>query len=175
MVEIDRILSERSDDRVLKAVKEISDPEFTKLVESILGYLELKIMKSRPKGSFVISECVHRPDGKKYVVFFSRRDEVISRQDIDSLLSYMAHAESPNGLVLTTSAIDKEGVSQAERSNVGLADGAKLAALLRRFDLDRDLVRAADLWKERAKITVVPGADRQLEEAMRQGYEAIAS
>ena len=175
MVQIDKILSERSDDRVLKAVKEISDSEFTKLVESILGYLELKISRSRPKGSFVISECIHRPDGKKYVVFFSRGNEAMSKADIQSLLSYMAKAESPNGLVLTTSTIDKEGTALAEKNDVALADGVKLAALLRRFDLDRDVVKAADLWRERAKITVVPGSDRQLEEAMKLGYEAIAS
>ncbi len=175
MVEIDKILSERSDERVLKALKEISDSEFTKLVESILGYLELKVTRSRPKGSFVISECIHRPDGKRYVVFFSRRSEVITKADVDSLLSYMSRVDSPNGLVLTASSIDREGTSIAERNNVDLADGVKLAALLRRFDLDRDVVKAADLWKERAKITVVPGADRQLEEAMKLGYEAIAS
>jgi superkiller protein 3 len=175
MVELDKILSERSDERVLKAVKEISDSEFTKLVESILGYLEMKEMRSRPKGTFVISECIHRPDGKKYVVFFSRRDELISKADIESLLSYMARVESPNGLVLTTSAIDREGVALAESNSIGLADGTKLAALLRRFDLDKEVIRAAELWKERVKVTSLPGGDRQLEEAMRLGYESLAS
>ena len=95
MVEIDKIISERSDDRILKALKDISDQEFAKLVESILGYLELKLVRARPKGTFYVAECIHRSDGKKYVVFFSRSDEVISRGDMESLLSYMTRAESP--------------------------------------------------------------------------------
>ena len=175
MVEIDKILSERSDDRVLKALKAVSDPEFNKLVEAILGYLELKPTHIRPKGSITISECVHRPDGKKYVVFFSRREETVGKADIESLVSYMGKMESPNGLVLTTSSINREAFAIAEDNNIGLADGTKLAALLRRFDLDKDVIRAADLWKERAKVAAIPGASRQLEDAMRLGYEAMAS
>ncbi len=175
MVELDKILSERSDERVLKAVKEVSDPEFTKLVEAILGYLELKVVQSRPKGTFVIVECIHRPDGKKYVVFFSRRDTVVTKADITSLISYMSKAESPNALVLTTSSIETDAAVLAEKNNIGLADATKLAALLRRFDLDKEVIRAADVWKERAKIATIPGADKQLEEAMRLGYESIAS
>lgn len=175
MVELDKILSERSDERVLKAIKEISDPEFAKLVEAILGYLELKVVHSRPKGTFVIVECIHRPDGKKYIVFFSRRDTVITTADITSLISYMSKAESPNALVLTTSTIERDAAVLAEKSNVGLADATKLAALLRRFDLDKEVIRAAEIWKERAKVATIPGADRQLEEAMRFGYESIAS
>ena len=55
MVELDRILSERSDERIIRAIKGVSDQEFNKLVEAILGYLELRIVRSRPKGSFYIS------------------------------------------------------------------------------------------------------------------------
>lgn len=175
MVEIDKILSERSDERVIKAVKEISDPEFNRLVDAILGYLELKATRAKPTGTFIILECVHRPDGKKYVVFFSRGDQVITKADIESLRSHMAKVESPNGLVLTTSSIDSEAVPLAEVTNIGLADGTKLAALLRRFDLDKEVIKAADMWKERARITIIPGASRQLEQAMRKGYEALAS
>lgn len=175
MVELDRILSERSDERVLKAIKEVSDPEFARLVEAVLGYLELKVVNSRPKGTFAIVECLHRPDGKKYVVFFSRRDAVITVADITSLKSYMSKAESPNALVLTTSSIERDAAAMAEKSNIGLADSTKLAALLRRFDLDKEVIRAAEVWKERAKVTTIPGADKQLEETMRLGYESIAS
>ena len=175
MVEIDKIISERSDERVIKSVKTISDQEFNKLVESILGYLELKVIKSRPKGTFIITECVHRSDGKKYVVFFSRRDDVITRGDLESLISYMKKAESPNGLVLTTSTISPDASSYADANNIGLADSTKLAALLRRFDLDKEVIKSADLWKERSKMTKLPGADRELEEAMKSGYESLAS
>ena len=175
MVEIDKILSERSDERILKAIKEISDPEFAKICEAVLGYLELMSSKSRPKGSYFIAECTHRPDGKKYVVFFSRRDEIIGKADIESLVSYMKKAESPNGLIFTTSSIAQDAAKVADENNVGLADGVKLAALLRRFDLDKEVIQAAELWKERAKISAVPGADRQLEETMKAGYEALAA
>ena len=174
MVEIDKILSERSDDRILKAVMEISDTEFNKLVEAILGYLEVKATRSKPKGNFTIIEGVHRPDGKKYVVLFSRRSETVSKDDIETLISYMRKAETPNALILTVSSIAKQAAALSEGNNIGLADGVKLAALLRRFDLDKDVIRAADAWKERAKLTSIPGADRQLEEAMKSGYEALA-
>jgi tetratricopeptide (TPR) repeat protein len=174
MVELDRILSERSDERIIRAIKGVSDQEFNKLVEAILGYLELRIVRSRPKGSFYISECIHRPDGKKYVVFFSRRDDSITKADIESLLSYMTRTEAPNGLVLTVAAVAPDAAALGENRSVGFADGVKLSALLRRFDLDRDVIRAADLWKERAKATKIPGADRQLEEAMRLGYESLS-
>ncbi len=174
MVEIDKILSERSDDRIIKAVKEISDTEFNRLVESVLGYLELKITRSKPKGNFTIIEGVHRPDGKKYVVLFSRRTEPVSKDDIETLISYMRKVETPNALVLTVSTIAKQAATLSEGNNIGLADGVKLAALLRRFDLDKDVIRAAEAWKERAKLTSIPGADKQLEEAMKSGYEALA-
>jgi len=175
MVEIDKILSERSDEKILKAIKAISDQEFNKLVETILGYLEIKITRSRPKGTFFIAEGVHRPDGKKYVVFLSRRDEGISKADMESLVSYMSRSESPNGLVLTTSTIPPDAATFAENNNVGLADATKLAALLRRFDLDKEVIRAAESWKERSRLTTAPGTDRQLEESMKAGYEALAA
>ncbi|OGS42659.1 MAG: hypothetical protein A3K67_05490 [Euryarchaeota archaeon RBG_16_62_10] len=175
MVEIDKILSERSDEKILKALKEVSDQEFNRLVETVLGYLELKVNRSRPKGAFYIAECVHRPDGKKYVVFFSRRDEGIGRADLESLVSYMGRSESPNGLVLTTSSIASDAAVYAESNNVGLADSTKLAALLRRFDLDKEVITAAEAWKERSKLTTAPGTDKQLEEAMKAGYEALAA
>ncbi len=175
MVEIDKIISERSDEKILKALKDISDPEFAKLAESVLGYLELKQLRSRPKGQFYVAECVHRPDGKKYVVFFSRSDEVITKSDMENLLSYMKRAESPNGLVLATSLIAGDAASFAEANGIGLADAAKLSALLRRFDLDKEVVRAAELWKERAKAPSMPGADRALETLMKEGYDAIAA
>lgn len=175
MVELDKILSERSDERIIKAVKEISDQEFGRMVDAALGYLELKSIKTRPKGSFFVAECVHRPDGKKYVVFFSRRDEPVTKTDMENLLSYMKKVESPNGLVFTASIIAQEAVRFAEANDIGVADGTKLAALLRRFDLDKEIIKAADLWKERAKTTSIPGADRELEGAMKAGYDALAS
>ncbi len=175
MVEIDKIISERSDEKILKAIKDISDQEFTKLAESILGYLELKLVRARPKGSFYVAECVHRTDDKKYVVFFSRSDEVITKSDMESLLSYMNRAESPNGLVMATSMIAGDAASFAEANNIGLADATKLSALLRRLDLDKEVVRSAELWKERAKAPQVPGADRALEALMKEGYDAIAA
>jgi tetratricopeptide (TPR) repeat protein len=174
MVEIDKILSERSDERILKAVSEISEQEFNRLVEKVLGYLELKVQRSRTRGTFVIADCLHRPDGKKYVVFFSRRDETISRSDIESLVSYMSRTESPNGLILTTSVIEPDGAKHAESSSVGLADGSKLAALLRRFDLDKEVVRSADMRKEQSRLGPTISGDKRLQEIMSEGYEALA-
>jgi len=174
MVELDKILSERSDERILKAVREVSDVDFNKLVDKVLGYLELKVVKSRPKETFHIADCIHRPSSKKYVVFFSRRDAEISKQDIESLASYMGRAEVDNGLVLTTSSVSVEAAELAEDNSIGIADGAKLAALLRRFDLDKEIVRFADVRKEKAKKEAVPGADKNLERVMAEGYEAMA-
>ncbi len=175
MVELDKILSERSDDRIIKSLKEISDQEFSRMVDAVLGYLELKPVMSRQKGRFSISECVHRPDGKKYVVFFSRRDEQITKPDIQSLLSYMKKAEAPKGIVFAAGFIAQDAVKFADEIEVEVADGTKLAALLRRFDLDKEVIKAADLWRERAKTPSIPGADRELEEAMRSGYESLAA
>ncbi len=175
MVELDKILSERSDDRILRAVREMPDSEFNKLVEAVAGYLELKMNRSRSKREFTILECIHRPDGKKYALLFSRQEGAFSREDMDSLVDYMRKADTPNALVLTVSAISKAAANVAEANSIGLADGSKVAALLRRFDLDKDVIRSADAWKERAKLTPIPGADRKLEEAMKAGYEALAS
>ncbi len=175
MVEIDKIISERSDERILRALKDISEQEFAKLAESMLGYLELKLIRARPKDTFYVADCVHRPDGKRYVVFFSRGSEIVSKADIESLVSYMSRVGSPNGLVLTTSEVAGDAVLHAEANNIGLADAPKLAALLRRFDLDKEVIRAAELWHERAKIGAIPGSDRALETAMREGYESLAS
>jgi tetratricopeptide (TPR) repeat protein len=174
MVEIDKILSERSDVRIIDAVKALSDQDFGRLVERVLGYLELKIMKSRPKGTFVIADCVHRREATKYTVFFSRRDEAIVKGDIESLVSYMARAESPRALVLTISSIADEASKLAEQSGIGLADGSKLVALLRRFDMDKEIVRAADTRKEAVQRVPMPGADARLEDAMAAGYNALA-
>ncbi len=174
MVEIDKIINERSDERILKSVKEISDQEFYRLVETVMGYLELKITRGRPKSTFFIAECIHRPDGKKYTVFFSRGNEQVLKADIESLVNYMKRAESTNGLVFTVSTITDDAGVLAEANSIGLADGAKLAALLRRFDLDKEVIKAAELWRERVKTTVAPGVDRQLEEAMKNGYGALA-
>ena len=175
MVEIDRIIGERSDEKIVKAVREISDTDFTKLVETILGYLELKIQKMHPKGTFVVLESVHRPDGKKYVVFFSRRNEMVAQADIESLINYMTKVQAPSGLILTTSTVEPYAVTMAESNNVGLADGPKLAALIRRFDLDKDIVRAAELKQERTRVVIAPGTDKELQEAMLAGYEALSS
>jgi len=175
MVEIDRIISERSDEKIIKAVKEISDTDFTRLVETVLGYLELRIQKMHPKGSFVVLESVHRPDGKKYVVFISRRDEAVTKTDVESLVDYMSKLQAPTGLIMTTSSFEKEAVPLAESSNVGLANGAKLVALLRRFDLDKDVVRAAELKQERTRVVIAPGTDKELQDAMLAGYEALSS
>jgi tetratricopeptide (TPR) repeat protein len=175
MVELDKILSERSDERILKAVRELSDQEFGKLVETVMGYLELKSVKSRPKGTLLIAECVHQPDNKKYIVFFSRKDDPISKPDIESLSSLMKKTDSPSGLVFTTSIITPDAAKLAEKSEVDVADGTRFVALLRRFDLDKEVIKAADLWKERAKTTVVPGADRELQAAMKAGYESLGA
>jgi tetratricopeptide (TPR) repeat protein len=175
MVELDRILSERSDERIVQAVKGISDQEFAKLAEAILGYLELRPTRSQPKGSLLISECVHRPDNKKYVVFFSRKDDPVTEADMESLLSLMKRSDSSNGLFFTSAAVAQDAVKFADDNNIGVADGMKFAALLRRFDLDREVIQAADLWKERARPTAIPGADRQLDEIMKAGYEALAA
>ncbi len=174
MVELDRILSERSDERIVKAVKEVSEQEFVKLCEAVMGYLELKATKNRPKGDILISECIHRPDNKKYIAFFSRKDDPVTKPDIESLLAIMKRSEATNGLIFTTSVVSEDAVRLADESSIGVADGMKLAALLRRFDLDKELIKAAELWKERSRTTKIPGADRQLEETMKSGYEALA-
>ncbi len=177
MVELDRILSERSDERIISAVKALPDQEFGSLVEKILGYVELKTLRSRPRGTFVIADCEHRPDGKKYTVFFSRRDESIGRADVESLVSYMEKTGSDNALVFTVSGVVPEAQAFLNKRGIGFADGVKMAALLRRFDLDKMVISFAD--SKKAEVAVEPerakAAGTRLEDAMRTGYDALAA
>jgi tetratricopeptide (TPR) repeat protein len=177
MVELDKILSERSDERVISAVKSLPDQEFGALVEKVLGHIELKTLRSRPRGTFIIADCEHRPDGKKYTVFFSRRDEPIVRGDVESLVSYMEKTGSDSALVITVSNVVPEAQAFLNKRGIGFADGAKLAALLRRFDLDRIVVGYAD--SKKAEVPLEPerakAAGTRLEDAMRTGYDALAS
>jgi tetratricopeptide (TPR) repeat protein len=175
MVELDKILSERSDERILSALHSISEYEFKKTVERVLGYLGLKVTRSRARADFIIADCVHRPDGAKYVVFFSRRDEGVSKQSVNSLVDYMRRVEAPMGLVLSTSSILPDAVKVAEANRVGVADGPKLAALIRRFDLDRTLIREADIARERGRQASVAGLDESVARLMAEGHEAFAS
>ena len=176
MVELDRILSERSDDRILSSIHALSNSGFTRLVERILGYLGLSTTRKRDRGDFIIADCVHRPDDTNYVVFFSRRDEAVTKQAVDSLVSYMERANAPKGLVLSSSSIMPDAVSMAEAHDVGVADGPKLAALVRRFDLDRDLLLEADMSKRRASELAEAGhIDESVADRMAEGYEALAA
>ena len=174
MVELEKILSERSDERILGSLKELPEREFQRIADATLEQLQLKVVRNHPKENLVISECTHTPDGKRFVVFFTRRDDEIQRTDVEDFLSFMKKVEVPNGLLLSTSKIGREAASLAESNGIGLADGGKLAALLRRLDLDGEAIRSADLWKERVRASTIPGADRQLEESLRRGYEALA-
>jgi tetratricopeptide (TPR) repeat protein len=174
MVELEKILSERSDDRILRSLKELAGREFQRIVDATLERLQLKVIRSHPREDLVLSECTHTPDGKRFVVSFSRRDEDVKKADVESLLDLMKRVEMPNGLLLSTSKVEESAASLAESNGIGLADGAKLAALLRRFDLDGEVIRSAELWKERLKAAAIPGADRQLEESLRRGYEALS-
>ncbi len=176
MVELDRILSERSDDRVLRSLKALPDQEFGLLVEKILGYLELKVVRSRMKGTFIIADCEHRPDGRKYTVFFSRRDEPVAEGDVESLVSYIERTGADDALVLTAGGLTTEAESMLDERRVGHAGGPKLAALLRRFDLDKVVVsfvdsKKAEVVPEPQRTQVVGG---RLEDAMRTGYDALA-
>ncbi|UCE91935.1 MAG: tetratricopeptide repeat protein [Methanobacteriota archaeon] len=175
MVEIDKILSERSDERILSALQSISNSEFSALVERILGFLGLRTTRSRARGDFIIAECIHQPDARKYVVFFSRRDEVVAKQSVESLISYMKRIEAPNGLVISSSSIEPGAVRLAEGSSVGLADGPKLAALIRRFDIDRDVVQQADRARERSVAARPSGAAENVATKMADGAEALSS
>jgi len=177
MVQLDKILSERSDDRILGAVSVLSDEEFHRLAERLLGYLELKVTKSRPMGTFYIADCAHKPDGKLYIAFISRRDEAVSLSDIQSLISYMNRTGAKDGLTIATSSVVANAMSLAEANGIGLADGAKFAALLRRFDLDREVIRAADVHEARAKaapFAPAAGAGGEIEEEMAAGYAALS-
>jgi len=177
MVELDRILSERSDERILRSLCTLPDQEFVSITEKVMGYLELKIIRSRPRGAYIIADCEHRPDGKKYTVFFSRREELVGRGDIESLISYMTKTGADNALVFTVNGVTPDGESLIKERSIGSADGVKLAALLRRFDLDKVVVNLVDSKKE----SVVPEPERtrvagnKLEDAMRSGYDALAA
>lgn len=177
MVQLDRILSERSDERTLRALQALPDPEFGSLVDKVLGCLELKIIRSRPRGAYIIADCEHRPDGRKYTVYFSRKEEPVAKADIKSLISYTDKTGSDNALVFSATGITPDGEGLLKERAIGYADGPKLAALLRRFDLDRLIVQYADSKKE----VVVPEPERirvagsRLEDAMRAGYDALAA
>ncbi|HIH01860.1 TPA: tetratricopeptide repeat protein [Thermoplasmata archaeon] len=174
MVDLNKILSERSDDRILSAIRRVSESEFRQLVELVLGCLSLKVVRSRAKADFVIADCVHRPDDVKYIVFFSRRSEDISRQSIDSLTNYMKRVGAPHGLAFSTSSIMPDAVKAAGANDVGVADGPKLAALIRRFDLDRSLIREADLSNERERRASVAGLDETVAKRMADGHDAFS-
>ena len=176
MVELDRILSERSDDRIISSVHALSNSGFSRLVERILGCLGLSISRKRDRGDFIIADCVHKPDSMNYVVFFSRRDEVVSMQAVESLVSYMERAEAPKGLVLSSSSIAPDAIKVAEAHDVGVADGPKLAALIRRFDLDRELLLEAETSRRRStELTETGRLDESVAEKMAEGYEALAA
>jgi len=175
MVELDKILSERSDEIILSALHAVSEYEFKTAVERVLGCLGLKVTRSRARADFIIADCIHRPDDAKYVVFFSRRDEGVSKQSLDSLIGYMKRIEARNGLVLSTSSILPAAVKAAEANNVGVADGPKLAALIRRFDLDRALIHEADIARERGRHASVAGLDETVAKMMAEGHDALSS
>jgi tetratricopeptide (TPR) repeat protein len=175
MVDLNKILSERSDERILSAIHGVSEFEFRQLVERVLGLLGLKIIRSRVKADFVIADCVHRPDDVNYVVFFSRRDEGVSRQSVDSLVNYMKKVGAPAGLALSTSSIMADAIKVAEANNVGVADGPKLSALIRRFDLDKPLIREADIALERGRQASVAGLDETVARKMAEGHQAFSS
>ncbi|HUU07231.1 MAG TPA: tetratricopeptide repeat protein, partial [Thermoplasmata archaeon] len=175
MVQIDRILSERSDDRIRSALTAITDSEFSRLSERLLGHLGLRIVRSRTRNGFVIADCVHRPDDMRYVTFFSRRAEVISKEDVESLIAYMGRVEASKAIILTISTISANAVQIAERGSVSMADGAKVAALIRRFDLDRELVRHGEAASHQKSHSETSDVDPGTGDAMRLGYEALAS
>ena len=110
MVQLDKILSERSDERTLRALMALPDMEFGSIVEKVLGCLELRTLRSRPRGEYIIADCEHRPDGRKYTVFFSRKDAPVAKNDVLSLISYTEKTGSDNALVFSASGIASEGV-----------------------------------------------------------------
>ena len=177
MVELDRILSERSDERTLRSLMGLPDLEFGSVVEKVLGSLELKIIRSRPRGAYIIADCEHRPDGRKYTVYFSRKEEPVGKSDIESLVSYTDKTGSDNALVFSASGISPEAEKILKDRAIGYAGGSRLVAVLRRFDLDKLVVSCADS----KKAEIVPAAERasvaggKLEDAMRAGYDALAA
>lgn len=178
MVQLDRILSERSDERIIQSVKGLPDQGFCALVDRVLGCLELRVARSRARETFVVADCEHRPDSKKYTVFFSRREEPIGQDDVGSLLSYMEKTAAASALVFTTGDITPEGESLLRDKGIGYADGAKLAALLRSFDLDKEISARAEPKAEDA-VAAHPQAVRlagdRLEAAMASGYDALSA
>ncbi|MDQ1371415.1 MAG: Tetratricopeptide repeat protein [Candidatus Thermoplasmatota archaeon] len=177
MVQLDKILSERSDERTLRALMALPDMEFGSVVEKVLGCLELRTLRSRPRGDYIIADCEHRPDGRKYTVFFSRKDAPVAKNDVLSLISYTEKTGSDNALVFSASGIASEGERLLRERSIGYADGPKLASLLRRFDLDRLVVGYAD--SKKAEVVPEPArmkvAGSKLEDAMRAGYDALAA
>ena len=155
MVELDKIISERSDERIMDAIKILPDPAFGSLVDKVMGYLELKPTRSRTRGTFVIADCVHRTDDKKYTVFFSRREEPIEADDVGNLFEYMQKTGADSALVFTVSYIGEAAEKMLAKYSIGFADGSKLAALLRRFDLDKEVFQApAPLHVELERVVV---------------------
>ncbi|MDH3364951.1 MAG: tetratricopeptide repeat protein [Thermoplasmata archaeon] len=176
MVELDRILSERSDERILAALHAVSDSEFYRFAERVLGYIGLKIMKKRTKGDFIIADCVHRPDGENYVAFLSRRHEPVSKQSVESLVSYMKRVGASKGLVLSSSSIVSGAVKVAEANDVEVADGPKLAALIRRFDLDRELAKGAEIASEHsARFGESEDLEESVAQKMADGFDALSN
>jgi len=177
MVELDKIISERSDERIMDAIKTLPDPAFGSLVDKVMGYLELKPTRSRTRDVFVIADCVHRTDDKKYTVFFSRREEPIEAEDVGNLLEYMQKTGADSALVFTVSYVVEAAEKMLAQYRIGFADGPKLAALLRRFDLDKEVFQTpAPIQIEEPKVperVTISGDD--LEVAMRTGYEALAA
>jgi tetratricopeptide (TPR) repeat protein len=176
MVELDRILSERSDERVLDALHAVSESVFDTFTTRLLGYIGLKISKKRLKSDFIIADCVHRPDDENYVAFVSRRREPVSRQSVDSLVSYMGRVGASKGLVMSSSTILRDAVKVAEANDVEVADGPKLAALIRRFDLDRELIQAAEAAGERdARLEIPEATEESIAQKMAESYDALSN
>ncbi len=177
MVELDRILSERSDERVLESLHALSESEFDTFTTRLLGYLGLKISKKRLKSDFIIADCVHRPDNENYVAFVSRRQEPVSRQSVESLVSYMGRVGAPKGLVMSSSTILRDAVKVAEANDVEVADGPKLAALIRRFDLDKELIQTAKTASERgARLVEIPETtEESIAQKIAESYDALSN
>ncbi len=174
MVELDKILDERSDDRIISAVLNLPDPEFSNLVEKVLGYLELKMSRSRLRETFVIADCIHRSDDTRYAVLFSRREQPLGRGDIESLISYMEKTGASSALVFTTASILGEAVELMGEHSIGFADGTKLIAILRRFDLDKEVLQITSSIPEEVVVERPAISGERLEDAMKAGYDALA-
>lgn len=176
MVELDRILSERSDERIIQSLKALPDQAFFALVERLSGCLDLRVSRSRARDEFVVADCEHTPDGRKYVVFFSRREEPVAEGDVQSLLSYIEKTGADSALVLTSDGVTPEAETVLRGKGIGYADSVKLAALLRRFDLDKELIARSE--EKGPEAVPEPHATRlagdRLEGAMTSGYDALS-